>query len=76
MKALDVCADLPDMAGKEMGLHSGVDSISLLWHINLERKGVRKDHNMRKDELMIALTGVIGIEDMVMSKKVVERVED
>ena len=38
MKALDVCADLPNMAGKETSLHSGVDPVGLLRHVNLRQK--------------------------------------
>ena len=38
VEALDAGADLPDMARKEMSLHSRVDPVGLLGHINLKRE--------------------------------------
>ena len=73
VEALDAGADLPDMIREETGLHSGVDPVGLLRHINLEkRKKVRRNPKHKGNMLTIALTGVIGIEDIVLSKKVVE----
>ena len=64
MEALDVCADLPNMAGEETSLHSGVDPVGLLRHVNLD-KGNQEEPITKRKQLTIALTGVIGTEDMI-----------
>ena len=66
MKALDVCADLPNVGGQETGLHSGIDPLGLFWHVNREIRNQKGPiTKQEKKELTIALTGVIGTEDMI-----------
>ena len=51
VKALNVCANLPNMVGEETSLHSRVDPVGLLWHINLEReRELERTHNTKPKE--------------------------
>ena len=66
MEALDVCADLPNVTGKEMSLHSGVDPVGLLRHVNLEIRNQKGPiTKQERKDLTMALTGVMGTEDMI-----------